>query len=297
MRELLQTTYRSKWREYSYRSREGKVNALAVATVVANYVATHPTGNRGDGTESRNLKDVVYRALNVQGLSLETLNLMIDAFNISDTDARTLHDLWDGSTKPRILIGTMAPLEAPGPPYQTVQRHEFHYLGAHGQPVRHRTIQGIKALVDGYDTHRYVFDTSEAEVERIHGGTPSKPRQLRGNLWVVDIALPVVLNRGDTLSMEYITKFRNVEPLAPNFRYAAHQRVADIMWRVEFHPAKLPTRVEWAEWQDYRPPNEKVTYSEIVELDSEHAVYRHLEFMESATAGFVWRFDVSKRLS
>lgn len=293
MHELLLTTYRAKWREHSYRSREGKVNALAVATVVADYVATHPTPTRGDGTESRNIKDLVYRAFSGQGLSLETLTLMIKAFSISDADAVILQDLWDGTAKPRILVGTMAPREAPGPPYQTVQRHEFHYLGAEGQPVRHRTVQGIKALVDGYDTHRYVFDTSEAEVERVHGGTPSKPYQISGNLWAVDIKLPAVLNCGDTVSMEYITKFHHASPLLPNFRYAAHQRVTDIMWRVEFHPDRLPTRVEWTEWRDYRPPDDVIFYSEPVKLDSEHAVYRHLEFMESATAGFAWCFDMT----
>lgn len=145
--------------------------------------------------------------------------------------------------------------------------------------------------MDGYNTHRYVFDTNEAEVERVHGGTPSKPYQLRGDIWAVDIKLPVVLHRGDTLSMEYITKFHYTDQQPPNFRYAAHQRVADIMSRVEFHPAKLPTRIEWTEWQDYRAPHEVITYSEPVKLDSEHAVYRHLEFMESATAGFAWSFD------
>ncbi len=36
-----------------------------------------------------------------------------------------------------------------GPPHRTVSLHELHVVGPHGLPVRHRTVQVVRALQPG----------------------------------------------------------------------------------------------------------------------------------------------------
>ena len=38
-----------------------------------------------------------------------------------------------------------------------------------------------------------------------------------------------------------------------------------------FHPDRLPRRVWWAEWQDYRVPDPAILHRQAVTLDAEHA--------------------------
>ncbi|HEV2635911.1 MAG TPA: hypothetical protein VGX23_12230 [Actinocrinis sp.] len=152
------------------------------------------------------------------------------------------------------------------------------------------SLQGIKALVDDYDTYTYTFDTSEVEIEKIHGGTPLEPYRLAGSHWAVPILLPAALKKGNVVSMEFFTLFRNEKPLDPCFRYATHQRLENIMFRVEFHPDCLPSSVSWTEWRDYREPDDVVGYTRTVTPDRENAVVHHLAAMENAVAGFTWEF-------
>jgi hypothetical protein len=48
--------------------------------------------------------------------------------------------------------------------------------------------------------------------------------------------------------------------------------------------------VWWAEWKDYRDPNDLIAHREPVRLDGENAVYHYVEVMENAVAGFIWEF-------
>lgn len=174
--------------------------------------------------------------------------------------------------------------------YQTVQLHEFHEVGPDGQPLRHRTVQTIRALVDGVATHRYAFDLSEARVERIHGGTPGDPYRVKGSLWAVELTLPRPLRQGDEHSLEYVTTFRNDGPIEPCFRRAAHRRVENASFRVSFHPEMLPARVWWAQWADYREPNDRIIDRIPVPLDEHHSVAHRLTVLDRAVAGFMWEY-------
>ncbi|WP_117215909.1 hypothetical protein [Allorhizocola rhizosphaerae] len=195
----------------------------------------------------------------------------------------------------QVIIGELPP-PAEGPlgsvPYQTIELNEFHELGPDGRPARHRTVQTIRALVDGVSTHRYVFDLGEARVEQIHGGTPGDPYRIKGNLWAVELTLPRTLNTSDEHSLEYVTTFRDSEnPVAPRFRRAAHRRIENAAFHVTFHPDRLPTHVWWARWADYRPPNDHIIERTPVDLDDQNAVARHVSVLEQAVAGFLWQFD------
>lgn len=292
---LLRTRYRSEWQPYARRQRAGEINLLAVATVLARHLWDHP-GRGGDiDVEPKNLVDAVWRAVHGRSLSRDRLELFIAAFSMEPADAETLRAQWEGIGPDRVIIGELSPVVGVALPpgrqrYRTIQLHEFHYLGPDGQPTHHRVVHQIRALVDDYTVQRYAFDTDEVSVERVHGGTPGEPYQLNDVLWAVDIHLPRTLHRHDTAPLEYVTRFRYKEPAPPYFNRAAHQPISDYALRVEFHTHKLPKNVWWAEWEDHREPRIRVVHQEAVELDAEHAVHRHLDYVERAVVGFTWEF-------
>jgi len=171
-----------------------------------------------------------------------------------------------------------------------VSLQAFNYIDADGRPLKHRTVQAIRALVDGVSSHRYSYDTNEAMVERVHGGVPGQPYQRQGSIWAVDLALPRTLKRGEATSLMYDTIFHYSGHVEPVFRRVAHQRLEDVMIRVEFHPERPPAHVWWAEWADYREPNNRIIHKELVSLDSEHAVCHRLDVLDQAVVGFWWEF-------
>lgn len=194
----------------------------------------------------------------------------------------------------RVIIGELAPpadepVGAIG--YQTVELTELHEVGADGHPVRHRTVQTIRALADGVTTHRYAFDLGEARVEEIQGGTPGDPYRIKGNLWAVELTLPRTLDRRDEHRLEYVTTFRDNGPVEPRFRRAAHRRVENAVFEVRFHPLLLPSQVWWARWADYRDPDDRIIDRVPMPLDEKHAVSHHVAVLERAVAGFIWEFE------
>jgi hypothetical protein len=193
-----------------------------------------------------------------------------------------------------IIIGELdPPMDGPLTVVETrtVRLKESHEIGPDGRPSRHRTVQTIQAVIDGVSTHRFVFDLAEARVENIDGGTPGDPYRIKASLWAVDLALPRTLRLSEQHTIEYLTTFRGDGPIEPIFRRAAHKRIENATIRVTFHPDCLPTRVWWAEWKDYREPNDFITARKPATLDTENAVQHHISVMDRAVAGFIWEFD------
>ena len=195
--------------------------------------------------------------------------------------------------KTSVVVGELSP-PADGAlsaaQFQTIRLREYHEVGADGLPSRHRTVQTIRSLVDGLATHIYAFDLSEARVEKIEGGVPGHPYRIKGSLWAVELTLPRPLMRGEEHSLEYVTTFRADGPVEPRFRRATHRRIEDASIIVKFHPDMLPDQVWWAEWADYREPNDRIIDQRPMALDHEYAVSHHLDVIERAVAGFVWEF-------
>jgi len=295
LRELLGTTYRHRWAQphLAQRDRTGEVHQAAVARVIAGYLWDHPRRPGDRQLEAEQLRDLVSRALNGTVLSRQTLQLFIEAIPIEAADAQTLWRQWESREPARVVVGDLPPNpHAPqGPQAQIILLHEFHYLGADGRPYQHRTIQEVRSTVDGLASYRHSFDTANAHVERVHGGVPSAPYQLDGTLWAVDIELPRTLGVGGVASMEYITKLHYSHDVEPCFRRAAHQRYERVAIRVQFHPDRLPKRLWWAEWKDYREPDSGIVlHREPVELDDDHAVDHCLDVLDRAVVGFTWEF-------
>jgi hypothetical protein len=174
------------------------------------------------------------------------------------------------------------------PGHRTLSLHEWHRIGPDGLPLRHRTMQVIRALRPGLRSYTYRFDRREAEVEEVRGARASEPYEdEEPGLTAVDLVFPRPLDVGETTSIEYVTAFhwRSVPP--PQFRRAARSAVERVDVRVVFDPARLPSRVQWALWGGYSA-DAALRASERVELGSDHAVHRYVEQLQGHTVGFTW---------
>ena len=171
--------------------------------------------------------------------------------------------------------------------HRTVSLHEWHTIGPDGLPVRHRTLHVLRALRPGLSAYTFRFDSREARVRAVRGCTAGDPRPDAHGLVAVDLHLPRPLAAGETASLEYETRFdwRSVPP--PQMRRAMRQRVERVDMRVEFSPARLPARLEWAVWDGFGP-GAAVRAAEVVELDGEHAAHRFVDAAEGVTVGFTW---------
>lgn len=287
LRELLQhDPYRNRWAWYGAQ-RERDVHQVAVAKVLADFLHRHDE----DEVEYGQLTRRVSRALRGEVLSRQTLGLFIRAFGISDDHAALLWRQWQGGELARVVVGELPSLVgAELPAYRTILLHEFHYLGPDGRPQRHRTLRDIRSLVDGLDSYRYSYDTSQLSLARVVGGTASPPYQRSENVWAVDITLSRTLSQGEAHSLEFESRFRYTGQVEPCFRRVAHERLENVAIRVQFDSGRLPRHVWWTEWQDYREPDAVILRREPLPLDAENAVYHRLDVLDRAVAGFSWEF-------
>jgi hypothetical protein len=297
LRELLRTEprYRHRWMRY-HRDRERDVHQVSVAKVLAAELNRNPRRRCDPDVTADQLVHVVSRALKPIGtvLARETLRLFIGAFDMDEEHARLLWRQWRGDDPARIVTGQLPPLSGRRRPvrsaYETISLREYHYVGEGGRPVRHRTARDIRALADGLSRCRYSFDTGEVRVARISGGQPGPLYQRRDSVWAVDISLPRTLNAGDEHSLEFETSFRYSKPAESCVRQVAHGRLENLVMRVEFHPGRLPGKIFWTEWLDYREPKTQIVHEDLVDLDAEYAAERRLDVLDRAVVGFRWEF-------
>jgi len=294
LRELLLRPgrYQRKVQQYAERSRLGQVNQLAVAEVLAHYLWEHPRANGDVDVLPRQLKDTASRALSGKLLSKATLALFMDAFGFGTLEREQLVKLWEGSAHVRVLSGPGAIREdkasALGSPrVKTLSLHDHHYLGPDGLPARHRVIHVIEALVDGVDRVPCRADTNSVTIEVGQGfsGLVGPFYQPMAELFVMDMLLAKPLAAGETATLEYSTSFHYQETPPPEFRRVVQYYVENLDTRVEFHPGKLPAKVEWAVWDGMDGP---IVERESVTLDSQFAVHRYLRLAEKTTVGFHW---------
>lgn len=294
MRELLLRPgrYRRKWEQYAERSRQGQVNQLAVAEVLAHYLWEHPRAPGDLDVLPRQLKDTASRALSGKLLSKATLALLSDAFGLGPLEREHLLKLWEGSSQVRVLSGPRAISDEKAgllgsPRVKTLSLHDFHYLGPDGLPAKHRVIHVIEAIVDGVDRVPYRADTNALTIEVGQGfsGLAGPFYQPIADLFVVDMLLAKPLAIGETATLEYTTSFHYSTPPAREFRRIVQIHVENLDIRVEFHPDRLPRDVVWAVWDGMDGP---IVERQPVTLDSQFAVHRYLRLAEKTTIGFHW---------
>lgn len=287
LRELLQADpYAARWQLFG-RKRYRDVHQGAVAKVIATHIAAIEGPDVPIGLQQK-----ISRVLTTKSPSFtaKTLELFIDAFEMSHAHAEKLRRLYSGKDLSNVVFGSISPSATP-PEYRTVVLHEFHHLGADGRPTHHRTIRAIRSLKDGLKSIKYSFDTSELDIERIFGGQPGDKYHRHGNIWTVDVELPRTLDEGEEHSVEFATKFKYTGGVDPCFRRVVRDRVENLSIRVEFHPERLPAELRWVEWRDYEPPNDQALYRRPVTLDGDHAAYHRLDAAEHAVVGFEWHFE------
>src|ERR1700728_87004 len=99
---------RRTWEQYAERTRQGQVNQLAVAEVLARHLWQHPRRPGDDDLLPRQLKDTIARALSGRLLSRGTLELFMNSFSLPDAEQDQLWRLWEGSPRVRMLTGDRA---------------------------------------------------------------------------------------------------------------------------------------------------------------------------------------------
>ena len=294
LRELLLRPgrYRRKWEQYAERSRDGQVNQLAVADVLAHHLWQHPRAKGDLDVLPRQLKDTASRALSGKLLSKATLALFADAFGFGALEREQLLKLWEGSAHVRVLSGPRAirdeaAVRLGSPRVKTLSLHDHHYLGPDGLPAKHRVIQVIEAIADDVDRIPYCGDTNALTIESGQGfrGLTGPVYQPIAELFMVDMLLAKPLAAGETATLEYSASFHYPEPPPPEFRRVVQSFVEGLDIRVEFHPDKLPASVVWAVWDGMDGP---IVEREDVTLDSQFAVHRYLRLAEKTAVGFHW---------
>lgn len=300
LRELLLRPggYRLAWERYATRERRGTVNQLAVAEVLARYLQSAPRTASDPMVTPHQLKDTVSRALTGRLLSRSALGLFIDAFGLSEHEAGRLWRLWNGAVTIGVMTGTHAVSvgaeqdvdAAIGPRrHQTLALHDHVWVGPDGQIDRQRTMHVIEAMEPGVDRIPFVCDTNVLTLEAGQGckELAGQVRRIGGDIFATEIVLSRTLDIGETLTLEYWLSYRwpPDEPAAREYRRAGMRQLHNLDMRLEFDPARLPSRVWWAHWDG---ADSSVLEREVVTLDSQNSVHRYLRSLERTAVGFYW---------
>jgi hypothetical protein len=291
--------YRRRWEQHVVRARHDSINQLAVAEVLARHLSAAP-GGEAAGILPYQLKDTVSRALSGRLLSKPALRMFIDAFGFTDDEAHRLWRLWNGAATITVLSGSRAvPLQAEqdlrevlGPRrHQTLTMHDHGYVGADGRLARAKTLQVIEATEPGTDRIPYVYDTSSLTVEVGQGcaGLSGELRQIGDDVFCTELLLAKKLDFGETITIEYATTYRYPgDPDDVHERQYRRGVIADLEnldLRIEFHPARLPSRLWWATWDGV--DGDVLSEQEAV-LDSQYSAQRYLRSLKRSVVGFHW---------
>jgi hypothetical protein len=272
--------------------RPDEIRQDAVCKVIAEHLYDTGAHDETDTGLARALKDRVSRAVGGRGISLQTLRWFEAAFRLSPHDTQRVHELYRGDLRPTIIVGSLPPPTtgtlAAG--HETTLLFEHHFVGRDGVPSRHHTQQTVRALADGITSYQYRIDTPEADIRVIRGGKTGRLYQFSEHLWAVDIAFHHPLRYGEEAYVDFWTIFHYSRPPATEFRRGAHRRVEHLDMRLEFHPDRLPRRLWWAEWADYRGPAEAIAEREEIALDEELSAHRYLEAIEHTVVGYHWEW-------
>jgi hypothetical protein len=249
------------------------------------------------------LRDTVAGALSGGQLSLQTLELFIDAFDLAEHEAGRLRRLWGGATTISVMSGTHAvPVTAEQEVDAAVGKRRHHSLSLHdhiwviqdGRIDRARTMQVIEANAQGVDRIPFMCDNNVLTLEVGQGckETDGPIRRIGADVFAAEILLARTLDLGETLTLEYWLSYRYpgdlTDPAEREYRRAVMRTVDNLDMRIEFHPDKLPAQVWWAHWDGIEGD---ILSQELVTLDSQHSAHRFLRSLDRTVVGFHWRWD------
>lgn len=295
--------YRDAWRRHVARPRDGVINQMAVAEVIAARLRSAP-GHPGDAqVMPYQLRDTVSGALSGQQLNAETRQLFADAFGFAKHEADRLRRLWEGSSRTSVLTGSHAvPAQAERDVdhalgrrrHQTLSLHDHIYVGADGRIEGVRTMQVIEALAPDLDRIPFLCDNSVTTIEVGQGckGLTGDLHQIGPDVFATEILLARTLGIDETITLEYRINYRFPGDLTDagerEHRRAVIRSVQNLDMRIEFHPGKLPSQVWWAHWDGV---DGGVLERDVVSLDSQHSAHRYLRSLDKTVVGFYWQWD------
>jgi hypothetical protein len=293
--------YRDVWQERVARPRDGVINQLAVAEVIADHLRSSPLHRGGAQMLPYQLRDIVSEALSGRQLSTEALQLFGDAFGFKDHEVDRLQQLRTGSRRIAVFAGREAvPAEGElteilGPrKHQTVSLHDHVHVGADGRIDRARVLQVVEAIDQGVDRIPFLCDTNVLTIEVGKGGKElsGDVRQIRRDVFFTEILLSRTLDLGETLALEYWVSYRFPGELADKaereFRRAVMRTVSNLDMRIQFDEHYVPSKIYWAQWNGI---DGDVLQQEAVTLDKEYSAHRYLHSVEQTVVGFCWEWD------
>jgi hypothetical protein len=295
--------YRDAWRQHVARPRDGVINQMAVAEVIAARLRSSP-GHPGDAqVMPYQLRDTVSGALSGRQLNSTARQLFVDAFGFAQHEADRLRRLSEGSSRISVLSGSHAVPDhaeqdvdqALGPRrHQTVSLHDHIYVGADGRIEGVRTMQVIEALAPDLDRIPFLCDTSVTTLEAGQGckGLTGELHQIGPGVFGTEILLARTLAVEETITLEYRVNYQFpgdfTDPTETEHRRAVIRSLENLDMRVQFHPGRLPAHVWWARWDGVEGG---VLDREVVTLDSQHSAHRYLRSLDKTVVGFYWQWD------
>ena len=292
--------YRQAWEQQVARLRDGVINQMAVAEVIATRLRSAP-GRVGDAQiMPYQLRDIVADVLSGRHVSRDSLQMFIDGFAFTNDETARLWRLWNGATTIRVLAGTKAVparaehgvSQALGPRrHQTVSLHDHVWIGADGRIERTHVMQVVEATAEEVDRIPFLADTNVLTVEVGLGcrGLAADVRQIADDVFMTEIILAKTLQLGETAALGYWVTFRYPGDMTcaaeREFRRAVMGQITSYDIRVEFHSDRLPSKLWWASWEGV---DGAVIDEQEVSLDSQHSAHRYLRSVERTVAGFHW---------
>lgn len=295
--------YREAWQQHVARLRDGVINQMAVAEVIAGRLRSAPSHPGDAQIMPYQLRDTVSGALSGVNLGPDTMQLFISAFGFSEHEAGRLWRLWRGSSSIVVMSGTHAVAaqtqrqvdEVVGPPrHQTLSLHDHVYIGEDGRIDRARVLHVVEAIAHGVDRIPFLCDTNVLTVEVGQGGKElnGNVRQIRSDLFFAEILLARTLGLGETITLEYWLTYRfpgdPADPAEREFRRAVMRHAQNLDMRIEFHPSRPPRQVWWAHWDGTEGD---VIQCEAITLDSECSVHRYVRSVDRTVVGFYWQWE------
>jgi hypothetical protein len=295
--------YREAWQQYVARPRDGVINQMAVAEVIAGRLRAAPSHAGDAQMMPYQLRETESGALSGLQFGTYTMQLFIDAFGFSEHEAGRLWRLWNGSATISVLAGSHAVTvqtqreiaKVLGPPrHQTLSLHDHVYVGEDGRLDRLRMLQVIEAISQGVDRIPYLCDTNVLTVEVGQGGKElaGNVQQIRDDMFFTEILLARTLDLGETITLEYWVTYRYpgdpADPAEREYRRAVMRHAENLDMRVEFHPNRPPAQVWWAHWDGDRG---NLIQREAVMLDSERSVHRYVRSVDKTVVGFYWQWE------
>ena len=295
--------YREAWQRHVARPRDDVINQLAVAELLVDCLRSAPGRPGSAHVMAYQLRDTVAGALSGGQLSLQTLDLFIDAFDLAEHEAGRLRRLWGGATTISVMSGTHAvPVTAEQEVDAAVGKRRHHSLSLHdhiwviedGRIDRARTMQVIEANAQGLDRIPFMCDNNVLTLEVGQGckETDGPIRRIGADVFAAEILLARTLDLGETLTLEYWLSYRYpgdlTDPAEREYRRAVMRTVDNLDMRIEFHPDKLPAQVWWAHWDGIEGG---ILSQELVTLDSQYSAHRFLRSLDRTVVGFHWRWD------